>query len=185
MKDMSERRFYFTFDHELYWSDAYQSLTRSARNLMICLYTELRWTKIKRKRRKKKFLNNGSVSFTEVEFKEQGLGCSQTYLNARNQLIEVGLIKMTYRGGMTRGDMSKYKLLFTQDIYLHERRWRKYPHENWKHEIPKRKTTMVGRETRFKKIKPTLKNHTLNGTIRPKELDPVFDNRPKELGCNT
>ena len=75
----------------------------------MCFLTEMRFTF---KSRKKKFINNGQISFTEVEFKKQGLGASQTYLNARNLLIEVGFIKMTYRGGMTRGDMATYKLLY-------------------------------------------------------------------------
>ena len=42
----------------------------------------------------------------------------------------------------------------------------------WEHEIPKVKSYAVGRGTRFKKLKNTLKNDTLNDTNLPKELDP-------------
>ena len=109
---------------------------------------ELRWTG---KGRKKMWTNNGDLSFTEVQFKNQNEVCSSTYLNARNKLIEVGLIKQTYRGGMCRGDMAKYKLLFVNDIFPGEERWKRYPEENWAHEIPKRKKQLVGIKTRWKK----------------------------------
>ena len=106
--------------------------------------------------------NNGDLSFTEIQFKNQYEVCSSTYLNARNKLIEVGLIKQTYRGGMCRGDMAKYKLLFVNDIFPSEERWKKYPEENWAHEKPKRKKQLVGVKTQWKKgqsgrkKKPTL-----------------------------
>ena len=45
------------------------------------------------------------------QIKFNKLGASQTYINARNKLIETGFIKITYRGGMARGDMNQYKLL--------------------------------------------------------------------------
>ncbi len=106
--------------------------------------------------------NNGDLSFTEIQFKNQYEVCSSTYLNARDKLIEVGLIKQTYRGGMCRGDMAKYKLLFLKDIFPSEERWKKYPEENWAHEKPKRKKQLVGVKTQWKKgqsgrkKKPTL-----------------------------
>ena len=68
--------------------------------ILHCLVTELRWTT---KRKKKQYTNNGEVSFTEVDFKKRFNCCSATYLKARNQLIEVGIAKITYRGGMGRG----------------------------------------------------------------------------------
>jgi len=168
--------------HErLYWSDAYQTLTLSARNLMMCFYAELRWSG---KGKKRVFTNNGEISFSEAEFKANKLGASGTYLNARNQLIKVGFIKVTYRGGMARGDMNKYKLLWVDGVFHHKMRWKRYPNENWEHEIPKVKDYAVGRETRFKKINNTLKNDTLNGTNPPNGLDPINVNPPKEQGSN-
>ena len=78
---------------------------------------------------------------------------------------------MIYRGGLGRGDRAKYELLYLHDVFHHKMRWKLYPKENWKHEIPKEKDTLVGVKTRFKK-KPTLKDKTLNGTNSPNELDP-------------
>ena len=40
----------------------------------------------------------------------------QTY-NSAKKLIEVGLIKITYRGGFARGDMNTYELLPTVKWY--------------------------------------------------------------------
>ena len=148
---------------------------------MWCMVAELTYTG-SRKEKTFEYNNNGKISFTEYEWKEQGLGASGTYLNARNRLIEVGFIKITYRGGMARGDMNKYKLLFIEGVKRDDKRWKRYPKENWKHEIPRVKDFAVGRETRFKKKNNTLKNKTLNGTKPPKEMYPYAINPPKELG---
>jgi hypothetical protein len=182
MKPIASKRFYCTFHNQLYWSEAYQSLTLSARNLMMCFYAELRWSG---KGKKRVFTNNGEISFSEAEFKANKLGASGTYLNARNQLIKVGFIKVTYRGGMARGDMNKYKLLWVDGVFHHKMRWKRFPNENWEHEIPKVKDYAVGRETRFKKINNTLKDKTLNGTNPPKGLDPINVNPPNRQGSNS
>jgi hypothetical protein len=181
MKPIASKRFYFSMHERLYWSDAYQALNRSALNLMMCFYAELRWSG---KGKKRVYTNNGEISFSEAEFKANKLGASGTYLNARNQLIKVGFIKVTYRGGMARGDMNKYKLLWVDGVFHHEMRWKRFPDENWEHEIPKVKDYAVGRETRFKKINNTLKNDTLNGTTPPNGLDPINVTPPKEQGSN-
>ena len=171
MKRISEKRFYFTFNERFFWSKAFQSLTPSAINLMMCFQTELRWSKGKR-RSKRNILNNGNISFSEAEYRFNKLGASQTYINARNQLIKVGFIKITYHGGMARGDMNKYKLLWVDCVPHDEMRWKLYPLEDWEHKIPKVKDYAVGRSTRFKKINNTLESDTLNGTKSPKSLDP-------------
>jgi len=138
-----------------------------------------------RKKKTFEYTNNGKISFTEYEWKKQGLGCSQTYIKARNQLIKVGFIRITYQGGMARGDMNKYELLFIEGVKLDDNRWKHYPKENWEHEIPKVKDFAVGRETRFKKINNTLKNKTLNGTSPPNGLDPISVTLPNGLGGNS
>ena len=79
----------FYYNNILWLSPAYQSLSKSSRNLLHCLVTELRWT---RKGKKKTYLNNGHLSFTEIAFKKRFGAVSMTYLKARNQLIEVGFI---------------------------------------------------------------------------------------------
>ena len=78
----------------------------------------------------------------------------------------------------TKGDMNKYKLLWVDGVRELERRYKCYPDENWKHEVPCKKDNMVGRGTRFKKSKSTLKNKTLNRAISPNELDPMKANLP-------
>ncbi len=181
MKPIATKRFYFTFNEKLYWSESFQSLNKSAINLMMCMYAELRWSG---KGKKRTFTNNGDISFTEVEFKKNKLGASGTYLNARNQLIRVGFIELTYRGGMARGDMNKYKLLWVNGVMHNEMRWKEYPDKNWEHHIPRVKNFAVGRETRFKKKNNTLVNKNLNGTTPPNGLDPYPVNPPKQLGCN-
>ena len=119
-----------------------------------------------------RYTNNGRISFSETEFRKQGLGASGTYINARNQLVRVGLIRITYRGGMARGDMNTYELLINSELAPQSKqRWRRYPDQNWEHEIPKVKDYAVGRKTRFKKKNNTLKNNTLNGTNLPKQLE--------------
>ena len=123
MKRISEKRFYFTFNHRFFWSKAFQSLTPSAINLMMCFQTELRWSKGKR-RSKRNILNNGNISFSEAEYRFNKLGASQTYINARNQLIKVGFIKITYHGGMAREDMNKYKLLWVDGVPHDKMRWK-------------------------------------------------------------
>ena len=143
----------YFFRAELLFSDAYVDLPKSARNLLHCMVFELRFTK---QRGRINYPNNGSVSYTEVQFKEE-FGCaSNTYLLARNRLIRNGLIKQTYKGGTCRGDMATYKVLFTPDINPNEMRWLRYPKKNWGDEIPKN-NTQVGVETRFKS-KATLEN---------------------------
>ena len=152
----------FYYKNDLWFSKAYQNLTKSARNLLHCLISELRWSG---KGRKKKFTNNGKVSFTERQFKDQFEYSSQTYLSARDQLIEVGLIRQTYRGGMCRGDMAQYEILCVDSTPLDRKRWLKYPKNNWADEIPIVKEYSVGKKTRWKKgqsgrnnLKPTLNN---------------------------
>ena len=179
MKPIADKVFTHIITNRLYWSPAYQSLTKSAQNLMWCMYAELKWTGT-RKKKTFSYTNNGNIAFTETEFRKQGLGASQTYLNARNKLIEVGFINITYEGGMTKGDMNKYKLLWVDGVKHLEMKWKRYPDENWKHEVPSKKDNMVGRGTRFKKSISTLNNKTLNGTISPHELDPMKVISPNE-----
>ena len=159
------RRFagYF-FRAELLFSDSYMDLHKSGRDLLHCLVFELKFVKNKRKGRYS-YPNNGSVSFTEIQFKEE-FGCaSNTYITARNRLIHNGLIKQIYRGGFGAGDMATYKVLITPDLNPREMRWLRYPDENWEHEIPRSKTR-IGIKTRFKS-KTTLKKSTLNGELHP------------------
>ena len=179
MIPISDKGFTFMLNHNLYWSAAFQALTKSAQNLMWCMYAELRFSG-SRKKKNFAYTNNGNISFSEVEFKKQGLGASQTYLNARNLLIELGFIEITYEGGMTKGDMNKYKLLWIEGVPHTQMKWKRYPLENWSEDVPCKKDNMVGKATRFKSSDSTLKNETLNDSISPKEFDPKMELIPNE-----
>ena len=154
----------FFFKYEFLFSEAYHELPKSARDLLHCFVSELKFEKNKRTKRLS-YPNNGSVSFTEIQFKEE-FGCaSNTYITARNRLIRNGLIRQTYQGGFHRGDMATYRILITPDLHPREMRWLKYPDKNWEHQIPRSKTK-IGIKTRFKS-KTTLKKSTLNGELHP------------------
>ena len=159
----------FFFKYKLLFSDSYNELPKSARDLLHCLVSELKFHRNKKIKRTT-YPNNGSVSYTEIQFKEEFGHASNTYLSARNRLIRNGLIKQTYQGGSCRGDMATYKVLITPDLNPREMRWLRYPDENWEHEIPRSKTK-IGIETRFK-LKATLENCTLNGELPPHKLTP-------------
>ena len=146
---LREKSLWFLLRQDFYWSPAFQEILkmRSAVNLLIAMIEEMRFKKVMNSR---KWLNNGSISFTEPEFFNEGLGSSSTHLRARNKLIEVGFIQITYRGGFTKGDCNMYRILVPgRDVPDDEQRWRFYPRKNWKHEIPKEKTNQVGIKTRY------------------------------------
>ena len=154
----------FFFKYELLFNPSYLELTKSARDLLHCLTMELKYSRGRGK--KIVYYNNGEVSYTEIQFKEEFGRASNTYLTARNQLIKNGLIRQTYKGGMCRGDMATYKILITRDLHPREMRWLLYPKENWECDIPKQKKYQVGIGTRFK-LKPTLINSTHNDELHP------------------
>ena len=130
MKPIAHKGFSIILTNNLYWSKAYQSLTLSARNLMWAFIAELRFSG-SRAKGTFEYTNNGKISFTEYEFKAQGLGASETYLRARNQLIRTGFIEITYQGGRGSGDSNKYKLLYIEGVHQTDRKWERYPRENW------------------------------------------------------
>lgn len=166
----------FYYNNELWFSKAYQKLNKSSMRLLHCFLLECRYIKGKKKSNKK-YPDNGRISFTEVQYKEL-FGSSSTYLGARNQLIECGFIKQTYRGGMCRGDMAQYKILCLPDVPLTEQRWREYPEKNWLDNIPKAKNNQVGIKSRWKKgesgrkSKTTLPKYTHNEANDPIKVYP-------------
>ena len=172
----------FYYLNEVWLSPAYQSLSNATRDLLQCMLTEFRRNEIKMKseRFSKEWvvINNGEISFTESDFNKLTGRVSATYLNARNKLIEVGFIQLKYRGGFGVGDRAKYKLFVGTNLKKEQERWRRYPDENWAHEIPKTKKQMIGVKTQWKKgqsgrkTKATLLEYTLNGTIHPIKVDP-------------
>ena len=173
----------YYYANDLWFSPAYQSLSNSARDLLQCLLTEFKRNERKtsspwRKKKRWTVINNGDISFTEIDFKELTGRVSATYLKARNKLIEVGFIELKYRGGFGVGDRAKYKLFAGTNLKKEEERWRMYPERNWKDKIPKHKEQLVGVKTQWKKgqsgrkTKATLQKHTLNSTYHPTGVDP-------------
>lgn len=144
----------FYFSVFITMSQAYQSLTISSRDLLylMVLGTKYHWVKNKGKK-EKHYPSNSKIGLPESEFRKYYECCSQTYYNARDQLIEVGFIKQTKQGGYGKGDYATYKLLFLSDVEHREQRWQNYPEKNWKKDIPKRKDCSIGKATQFKKGK--------------------------------
>jgi hypothetical protein len=129
-------------------SPAYQELSISARNLLFLMNVSVKFDWV---RNEKHTRNNGRIGLPESEYRKYYECASQTYYNARNQLITVGFIRQTKQGGFGPGDYATYKLLFLSDVPKRERRWENYPKKNWEHEIPKSKHSVIGKDTRFKK----------------------------------
>jgi hypothetical protein len=140
---------------QLWDSPAWQGLTKPAQNLLFALATEVRYNRAK-SRKPKTYLNNGDVGFPHSLFINKYKASKGTYLKARNQLIERGLIRLTHPGGTTRGDYAKYEVLIFSEMSQLEKRWLLFPEQNWADEIPSHKEMNVGKKTRFKKRKPPL-----------------------------
>lgn len=163
----------FYYNNEVFFSKAFQSLSKSGRNLLHCFILERRWHP-----KTKVITNNGKISFTEIQFKEIYGYSSTTYLKARNHLIKCGLIIQTYKGGFCRGDMATYKILCIEGVLLSEKRWLAYPEKNWAGEIPKLKKQFAGVKTQWKKgqsgrnLKTTLLKDTHNDANDPIKVYP-------------
>ena len=141
------------FTPQFWWSKAWQDCGENARELFFCLYNSINWTSSKK--HGKQFTNHDQLVYTQAQFKEKYGCCNQTYTKARNQLIQVGLIRITYRGGNGRGDMTRYKLTYLGGESLpngDDERWRLYDGEKytWEEDIPKSRSK-IGVKTRWKK----------------------------------
>ena len=141
-------RYGFYLSVDLAFSPAYLDLHDSSRTLLYHFQLTAKYDLVKGE---KHYRNNGKIGFPESEFRKYYNCASQTYYNARDQLITNGLIKQTKQGGFGPGDYATYKLLFLLDVRSSHQRWRKYPEKNWEHEIPKSKHSVIGKDTRFKK----------------------------------
>ena len=136
------------YRNEVWFSEAFKKLPRSAIDLLQCFATEIRK---KQKGRKWAIVNNGELSVTQSQFLKLTGYSKSTYIKERNRLIEHGFLIITYLGGGGSGDRSLYKLLICDDIPKEKQRWRRYPKEDWKHEVPKRENNLIGKKTQWKK----------------------------------
>ena len=139
------------YRNELWFSEPFKKLPRSAMDLLQCFATEIRKKQSKKKNIKWEITNNGELSCTESQFRKLTGYSKSTYIKERNRLIEYGFLKITYQGGGGSGDRSMYKLLICDDVPEEKQRWRRYPKENWKHEVPKRENNLIGKKTQWKK----------------------------------
>ena len=165
------------YRNDVWFSKAYLSMPISARDLLQCLATEI--NKVQNKRTKKwEETRNGELSFTEAQYIKITGRCKGTYYNSIKELIRRGFIKINHRGGGGSGDRSTFNMLISQEMAKKEQRWRRYPAENWEHEIPKAKDNLVGKKTQWKKgqsgrkLDPTLSDCTLINDSPPNGLDP-------------
>ena len=152
------------YRNDIWFSSAYLSLSISSRDLLQCLVTEINKAKVKGEWVS---FRNGELSFIESDYIKLTKRSKQTYINARNQLIQTGFIKMTHRGGNGGGDRGMYRVLIADDVRIEHQRWRKYPEQNWTNEIPKSRGLTIGKKTRFKKGQSARKVIS-----HPIELDP-------------
>ena len=136
------------YRNEVWFSEAFKKLPRSAIDLLQCFATEIRK---KQQGRKWPIVNNGELSVTQSQFLKLTGYSKSTYIKERNRLIEHGFLIITYLGGGGSGDRSLYKLLICDDIPKEKQRWRRYPKEDWKHEVPKRENDLIGKKTQWKK----------------------------------
>ena len=147
------------YRNEVWFSEAFKKLPRSAIDLLQCFATEIRK---KQQGRKWTIVNNGELSVTQSQFLKLTGYSKSTYIKERNRLIEHGFLIITYLGGGGSGDRSLYKLLICEDIPKEKQRWRRYPKQDWKHEVPKRENNLIGKRTQWKKGQSGKKiNYTL------------------------
>jgi len=164
------------YRNDVWFSKAYQSLSLSSRDLLQCL-----WTEINKEQKNGEWVpkRNGKLSFPYSQYKMMTGRSKQTHIKSIKQLIKVGFIKCTKQGGSGQGVMSQYKVLFgIKDMPKEEERWRKYPQENWSHEIKKYPNLLTGEKTRFQKgksgrnLKSTLSELTQESSVHPNGVDP-------------
>jgi len=71
--------------------------------------------------------------------------------------------------------MNRYKLFFIEGVSQLDIKWKNYPKENLKKNILKIQDYSIGRDTRFKKKKNTLKKKALNSVTSLNELYPYLE----------
>jgi len=133
---------------DLAFSSAYLDLHDSSRALLYHFALAAKYDLVKGEKHHR---NNGKIGFPESEFRKYYNCVSQTYYNARDQLIKNGFIVQTRQGGYGPKDYATYKLLYLSDVRKNHQRWRDYPDKTREKDIPKSKHSVIGKDTRFKK----------------------------------
>ena len=156
-KKIPKHGFYLSVDLAL--SPAFLDLNESSIRLLYHFALASKYHTVKGE---KHYRNNGKIGLPESEFRRIYNYSSQTYYNARDQLIRNGFIKQIIQGGYGPGDYAKYKLLYLPDVPVSHQRWRNFPDKTYEKDIPKRKNATIGEKTRFKKGVP---NRKLKSTL--------------------
>jgi len=157
-RKMPRYGFYLSVDLAL--SPAYLDLNESSIRLFYHFALASKYYTVKGE---KHYWKNGRIGLSETEFRNIYNCCSQTFYNARDQLIRNGFIKQTVQGGYGPGYYAQYKLLFLPDVPKRHQRWRKFPDKTYEKDIPKRKLSSLGEKTRFKK---GVANRTVKTTLK-------------------
>tara|TARA_B100001250_G_scaffold79095_1_gene64973 strand:- start:1394 stop:1822 length:429 start_codon:yes stop_codon:yes gene_type:complete len=123
-------------EREILASDAFWDLTNTAKNIyLIFLMKRVLTDKSFGKDNARIIANNGEITFTFIEAEKNYNIKKNTFLRARDLLIEIGFIEITELGGCHH--RNKYKI---------SSNWKKYPTETFKR--PK-SGNLVGKKTRW------------------------------------
>ena len=135
------------FESDLLKSDAFWDLTGAAPQIymvfrMKCVFAD----RSIGKRKERIIVNNGEITYSFREAENNHGIPKSTFLRARDQLIEVGLIEIIKDGGCHH--TTKYAI---------SDNWRQYPDQSYKRS---KSGNLVGMKTRWKK--DTVKTDTNN-----------------------
>jgi len=134
-------------ERDILSSESFFALSGSAIRLFLIFRMKCVIKMIKsRNRDGKVIVNNGEIQFTYIEAKKKYNISKTTFRNARDKLIEVGLIEIEHEGGC-----------HLPTLYSISKNWRKYPEEEF---TRKKSANLVGKDTRWK-TKDTVKRGTI------------------------
>lgn len=158
MKDKSK---FIRLPYYLIESEAFNQLNMACIRILHCLYAHLTWVNTNPKKKGKPHwvaTNNGEISIGTATFmKECDIGSKQSVVDNRNKLIEVGFIELSEVGMHKIAHL--YKLNLPNLVSSDEMKWKLYPKQNWKEDIPRSQGNLLGAKTQFK------------SKTTPKELD--------------
>tara|TARA_R110002012_G_scaffold302967_2_gene504483 strand:+ start:1197 stop:1772 length:576 start_codon:yes stop_codon:yes gene_type:complete len=152
---------YIQLPYYLIESEAFNELNMACIRILHCLYAHLTWENMNPKKKGKPqwvATNNGDISVaTATIMKECDIRSKQSVVDNRNKLIECGFIELTQVGTYKIAHL--YKLNLPTLVSSDEMKWKYYPKQNWKEDIPRSQGNLLGAKTRFK------------SKTSPKELD--------------
>ena len=162
---------YIQLPYYLIESEAFNELNMACIRILHSLFARLTWENINTKKKGKPHwvaTNNGEISIgTATLMKECDIRSKQSVVDNRNKLIECGFIELTQVGTYKIAHL--YKLNLPTLVSSDEMKWKYYPKQNWKEDIPRSQGNLLGAKTRFK------------SKTSPKELD---QSKSKDIDYN-